>query len=320
LSAASVLGGLVNDVVPRPVLGRFYGLFRAISLADGMIFNFFLIKHAESHFLLLFGGIAVVFGVGFLVICLMVKEGEYPPPHEFDSQRPERRGFWHAVGTYFRESYSHAHYLWCFAAFTLGAITFMPINIFSIPYAKQLNMDMGYYGNLVGISYGVSLVLAYPLGSLVDHFHQVRMGLLTLTLYAISTAWGAFMVHDARTFGIALVVHTVLSGTYFTCTASMAQALLPRSKFSQFASAGGIISSLVTIGVGPAMGIVLDTTGHNYRYTFLAGFILSCIAVAVLFVVFRRFMALGGPKGYLAPGDTRDDIVTPAAAAPARGH
>lgn len=36
IAATAVLGGLVNDVVPRELLGHFYGLFRAVSLIDGM--------------------------------------------------------------------------------------------------------------------------------------------------------------------------------------------------------------------------------------------------------------------------------------------
>lgn len=317
--SASVFGGLINDVVPRPVLGRFFGLFRAISLIDGMIFNFFLLQWAETHFLEMFTAIAIVFGVGFVLMCLMVREGQYPPPHELDGVGPdERRGFFHAAGTYFRECYSKPHYLWCFAAFTLGTITFMPINVFSINWAKQLNIDMGYYGKLVAGSYLVSLCLAYPLGALVDRFHSVRVGLVALIIYAISTAWGAWAIHDATTFGIALVAHTVLSGTYFTATASMGQALLPRSKFSQFASAGGIVSSLAAMCVGPALGLVLDTSNHNYRLTYITGFFLAVVAVCVLFVVYRRFMAMGGPKGYIAPGDTVADLVTPAG--PVRGH
>src|SRR5436190_9154045 len=43
IAANAVFGGLINDVVPRPFLGRFYGLFRALSLIAGMIFNFWLL-------------------------------------------------------------------------------------------------------------------------------------------------------------------------------------------------------------------------------------------------------------------------------------
>jgi hypothetical protein len=38
--ANAVFGGLINDVVPPALIGRFFGLFRAVSLLAGIIFNF----------------------------------------------------------------------------------------------------------------------------------------------------------------------------------------------------------------------------------------------------------------------------------------
>jgi MFS family permease len=192
-------------------------------------------------------------------------------------------------------------------------MTFLPINTFSIYYAKQLNMDMGVYGKLVGFSYGASICLAYFLGVLVDRFHSLRVGIAALSLYAVSALWGMMYITDATTFGIALMAHTVLSGTYFTATASLGQALLPRSKFAQFASAGGMLTSVTTMLVGPSLGFVLDRTDHNYRLTFVAGFVLSVSAIVILLVVYRHFQQHGGLKAYVAPGDT----MPPAAPMPA---
>jgi len=300
--SGSVLAGLINDVVPRGRLGRFYGLFRSVSLIDGMIFNTFLLKFAETHFKLMFAVIAAVFGFGFVAMCLKVKEGAYPPP-TVDPSDHRAGGFFAAIGVYFRECFSRPYYLWCFAAFTLGAMSFLPVNIFSLYYAKQIGMDIGFYGKLIGASYMTSLVLAYGLGWMVDRYHSLRVGIVTLSLYAASAIWGVLNIHDPKTFGIALVAHTVLSGAYFTATASLGQALLPRSKFAQFASAGGMLTSLTTMLLGPALGFVLDRTDHNYRLTFVLGFIASITAIGVLFIVHHNFMKHGGTRNYLAPGD-----------------
>ncbi len=78
--ANSVFGGLVNDVVPRELLGRFFGLFRIVSLIAGIIFNFWIMGHAEDHFAAIFMGTGALYGIGFSWICFKVKEGEYPPP------------------------------------------------------------------------------------------------------------------------------------------------------------------------------------------------------------------------------------------------
>ena len=48
--ANAVFYGLINDVVPTALLGRFYGLFRGISLSASILFNFYVFGYAESHF------------------------------------------------------------------------------------------------------------------------------------------------------------------------------------------------------------------------------------------------------------------------------
>ena len=80
LTANSVFGALINDVVPQAVIGRFMGLFRAISLIAGILVSYWLLGLAQTHFAWIFLGVAAVYGIGFTIMCLNVKEGDYPPP------------------------------------------------------------------------------------------------------------------------------------------------------------------------------------------------------------------------------------------------
>jgi len=50
IAGHAVFGGLINDVVPPELLGRFFALFRATSLLDGIIFNKFIFGHVTDHF------------------------------------------------------------------------------------------------------------------------------------------------------------------------------------------------------------------------------------------------------------------------------
>jgi MFS family permease len=313
--SGAVFGGLINDVVPRPVLGRFHGLFRSISLYDGILFNALLFKHAEQHFTLLFALVGVLFGGGFTLMCLKIREGQYPPPppenealHHPGAGAGVQFGdyikrFWATVENYFRECYSQPYYLLCFAMFILGVLMARPINDFTIRYAAQLNVSDSDYGVMLAGSYLVSLIIAFPLGMIVDRIHPIRASLVALVLYAIVTAYGSFCIVNPTTFGIALVGHTIISGTYFTCAASLQQQLLPRSKFSQYGSASGILSALTSLVYAPTIGLIMDLTNNNYRLTFRGSFILTLIGIVVMLLVYRRFMAYGGPKAYHAPGD-----------------
>jgi MFS family permease len=300
--ASSVFGGLIGDVVPAPLLGRFYGLFRAVSLIDGMIFNYWLIGKADTHYTTILTVIAIFYGVGFMWVCYKVKEGDYPPPPPEPENAPGPLvGFLAGAKTYFRECFSHSYYVWVFIMLTIASICFMPVNTFMIPYANSLGMSMDAYGKYMALTFTISLILAYPLGWLADIFHPLRMAIGCLLGYLAVTAWGALYARDASTFSVALVLHGVLSGCYFTSAASLGLRLFPKSKYAQFASAAGLMGSVFGMVIGPLIGSLIDVTGNLYHHTFTSGCVLSLIALAAALHVHGKFIRLGGVKNYVAP-------------------
>ncbi len=301
--ANAVLGGLINDVVPQEVIGRFFGLFRAVSLAAGIVFNFWLMGHAEEYYFWIFIGVGVIYGGGFTLMCLRVKEGVYPPPPPPAAGEGASvlKGFVAGTIAYARECFASRHYLWIFAATTLAMIAFGPVNTFGVFYAKSVGMSMDAYGKYIALTFTVSLIMSFFLGWLADLLHPLRLGIISIALYGVMALWAGFMADDARSFAVAFVAHGVLSGVYFTATASIGQRLYPRAKFAQFASAAGLMAATCFAVLPPLMGRYLDLTGHVYRHTFIAGAGLAFLALAAMLVVHRRFMALGGPKGYVAP-------------------
>jgi MFS family permease len=297
----SVFGALVNDVVPHAVIGRFFGMFRAVSLIAGIIFGWWIMGKAENNFAWIFISTGALYGFGFSAMCFRVQEGDYPPPPLVD---PNGGRFLPAARSYFRDCFGHPYYLWFFGATTLSWMAFVPVGLFNVFLAKSVHMDMGTYGRCVGLTYGISLFLSYSLGSLADRFHPLRIGLVSIALYGLEMLWAAFFAADARMFPIALVIHGVLSGTWMTGTAALGQMLLPKMKFAEFASAGGIVGCLGTMSVGPILGVILDRSGHDYRLIFVAGCILSVLAFAATLKLYYKFVALGGPANYVPPGTT----------------
>ncbi len=302
VAAQAVFGGLINDVVPKELLGRFYGLFRAVSLIDGMIFNTWIIGKVDSWYTGIFCVVGLLYGVGFLWVCYKIKEGDYPPPPPADPTKIHPvDSLVHATKIYFRECFTSSHYIWIFVMMTLAALCFQPINIFNIPYAKSMGMDMEYYGKCLAFSFFISLCLSYFLGWLADVFHPIRTGIVSLLAYAAICIWGSIYATNPKMYAIALVLHVVVSGCYFTTAATLGQRLFPHSKFAQFASAGGVLLSIGTMITGPALGSLIDATGNNYRYAYVIGGLLALIAAGAGFHVNSRFMKLGGPKHYHAP-------------------
>jgi MFS family permease len=173
--------------------------------------------------------------------------------------------------------------------------------LFSIYAAGSFGLSLETYGKYIVVTYLCSLTLAYPLGWLADKFHPVRMALFSLGAYATLMAIGYFGIVGPKSFGVVFLVHGVVSGCYFTGAAALGQMLLPKLKFAEYASASALLIALGNIVLGPAMGGLLDKLGHDYRYTFAVGGVIALLGFGATLVVYRRFMALGGPKGYVAP-------------------
>jgi len=301
IAGQAVFGGLINDVVPKPLLGRFYGLFRAVSLIDGIVFNYWIMGKVPTHFTLILSIIALFYGSAFMWVCCKVREGEYPPPQpKVDSERA-LRGVYNSGRSYFRECFASSYYLSVFGMLTMGALCFSPVNTFSIPYAKSLAMDMEVYGRCLALAFGVSLVLSFFLGWLVDLFHPIRMSMASLACYVLVSLWAWIYASDPKTFAVAFVLHGIFSGCYFTSAASLGLRLFPYQKFAQYASAGGMTLSACTMSFSPIMGSIIDATGSEFRHTFLAGALLAIGALFASLHAYRNFMRLGGPAGYVAP-------------------
>ncbi len=298
--ANSVFGALINDVVPQAVVGRFYGCFRATSLLAGIGFNYWLFGQAEEYYLWIFLGMGLLYGVGFSMMCLKVKEGDYPPP-ELANSSGGVIAFFAAARTYFGQCFGIPFYRWYYVAGAMAWMALAPFNLFNIFYAKSLDMNMTTYGECIALTFVISFFLAYPLGVLADRFHPLRVCLVVQFFYMVGMLCSGLLVTDVTSFAVALVVHGVLSGTFMTSAASLGQRLLPRPKFAQFNSAAGIVGCLGGIIVGPGVGLFLDHADHNYRYTFYMAFALEASALIAGLILYRKFVALGGSRNYVAP-------------------
>lgn len=296
----SVFNGLINDVVPRELLGRFYGLFRAVSLGVGILFNYKIIGHAEEHYTIILASIGFVYGAGMTIMCLRVKEGDYPPPPP-PPPETRRHPVLGALRDYWRDCFLKPYYLLVFVFLGFANLAFVPVNLFSIYAAKSYEMSMETYGRYLVVTFICSFVLAFPLGWLADKLHPLRVALGATALYGVVMLAGFMFMHDAKSFGWVFLAHGVLSGTFFTGAAALPQMLFPRVKFAQFAAAAGLLAALFNMSLGPVLGAWLDSLGNQYRYTFLAGSGIAFVSIGLGIWLHVRWSALGGRERYVAP-------------------
>lgn len=296
--ANTVFFALINDVVPPSLLGRFYGLFRALGLAIAIAFNFWLFGQVEAHFTWIFVAVGVLYAAGFLTLCFKVKEGGYPPPPPVASGGA---GALAGVRTYGRECFTLSHYLWVYATVSFSWMALSAVNLFNVLFAKHVGMSMDAYGKCLALTYLISFSLSYLVGSLADRFHPLRVSLVAMGLFGAGALAGGSLIDDARTFGIMLVATSVLSGLWQTSSASLTMRLFPQSKYAQYESARNLLTSVGLMVLGPALGWALDLSGHDYRIAYFASGGIATLAVVTGCIAYRSFSRLGGPRHYVAP-------------------
>ena len=299
--AGAIFNALATDVVPTEFLGRFFAMFRAVSLGCAFLFNYFVMGYAETHALVIFLGLAALYGIGLFSICLKVKEGEYPPPEAETSGPPTVKS---AVKTYFRECFSLPYYRWVIMASVVSGFSVVPFNIYGIFYAKSLNMDMDFYGKISSLICLVSFVLSFFLGWFSDRFHPIRTGMVSMALQTVILFIGGRIATTESVFAWLFLVQGISIMSYNTLMASYAPRLFPREYFAQFNSAMMLINALASVIGAPLVGKFLDLTGNHYPHLFTIGGVIGLCGLGCFVMVYRGYQRYGGDSGYIAPAPT----------------
>lgn len=290
--ATALFMALVNDTVPQQILGRFFGMFRIISLGVGVAFFYFVFGNELPALVRpVMLAIAAVYFVGFMVLCKGVKEPQYPPPTL--AQKASLQVLRGDDGT------SPWFYLLLFVTLAIATICVMPVNINSYNAISQFGVDRTDYGRAVAAAYSISIILAMPVGWMADRFHPLRVGFVVLGLYALSMLGAWEFVEGRLSFLVWFVVHAVLAGTFLTGTAALLPVMLPRARFSSLAALSASITGLLTVIFTLGLGSLLDANGRDFHVIFLVAGVLAAIGTMCwLFLLMLH-------KRRLAPPDQR---------------
>jgi len=314
--------GLLRDVVPDTHMGRFLALFRVFGAAGTFIITYWLLGLVTTHSREIFIGVALLNLVGFSAICWFVKEGEYPvvnPPPAPAPGEARRSAFWTAVKTFASESYRHPVYLWvyfirvCLYGALLGLSGFI---IFFPQY--ELGMSLTEVGHMLSWPALVWVVIAYPVGRLVDSrgaAYVLGVGLVVITLgYVLSF----FLVVGPWTFLISSLVTGVAFWVVMMAQLKLTQEIFHPMRYSQLAGANTIVQSiLIAVLISPGCGWILDAMKGwqytltmpavgdvvlgPYRFVNLMLGILYGLAWFGLRQVRKHQLKHGGPDHYVAP-------------------
>jgi maltose/moltooligosaccharide transporter len=305
-----------NDVVPQSVMARFLSLFRIVGASAGVIYNYFIFQYALTHLRFIFLTVAVLYLVGFTLMCLLVKEGQYPPPDKLSKKRTDIPQI---VKTYLKECLQHRIYHYFFMHNMFWSLS-ASCNIFIVFLNLSLGLTMQQIGSIaaaVGIAY---MALAYPAGMLADRFHPLRvMIFIKIGLVAIAPLnliWLFTSFSPTVNYGIVIAIQVVqlpLMLIYFAVGLPMHMRILPKDRFGQFCSFNAICSA----GLGALGGVLAggyidlmkrafpeDTWGKEFYYRMVPvwGLPFLLLGLFFLFKLYRAWKELGGDEHYTPPG------------------
>jgi len=283
MTTVALFSGLVNDVMPRGMLGRFYAAFRIVGLGVAILFNMSLFALADAWLVELLVAIALVFGLSVPLMCLMVREGRYPAPDAMQDAIPTAaHGRLSLARSQLAQCCAQRRHVWAFVAFMLAAVTFGPFNTFSQNYALALGLSKAELGTLTASAYAVSILTAFGIGWLSDRVGSVRVSAATMALYCAIALGGCLLVQGAASFRCFYLAHVIVSGAYFTAAAAMPMDLFPRAEFVRYNSSKDIMVALANILVGTCLGPLLDWSGHDYRLTLACAALFSLLCLGCL--------------------------------------
>ncbi len=256
---------LIGDVIPPQLLGRFFALFRMVGIGAGTLLNLLAFRYLETATRWIYVASAAVLFFGLLIPCLFLRERKLSPPADTLPHANIFIRFFYAVINYFVQCFSHPIYLSYFAgnAFLRIADAAMFGSIFF--YRRHLGLTVTQLGTVGGIISIAGVILALPLGWLIDKIHPMRAFVIALILLVPTSALGFFI--NGYFFYIAYMVLRLIP-THLKDAADLPLTfrLFPVHQYAQFSSANSLIRSIAMLGSSLAAAYFLNWTVNTMGY------------------------------------------------------
>ncbi|MEI8244980.1 MAG: hypothetical protein WCI51_04070 [Lentisphaerota bacterium] len=308
---SSVFWYLFNDVVPPQFLSRFMGVIKIVSYGAVALYNFFIFKFAESHMREIFVGAALLYLIGFGIVCLMIKEGDYPA---LDDEKINSSSGIKGIVSFFSESFSHKIYRFTFLSTSFFAVAGTMVT-FTIFFNREMGLTLDQIGKINAVT-SISLMLAmYFVAVFVDRWHPLRItayGAVFGVLGSVMSMVWIFVSLPGDYF-FWLNMGNILISTFLTAIVGVAafpseMRVFPKSRFGQFCSAQAMLRSTFTAISGILAGLFIDLFRHifngseyAYRFIFLWITVFSVISAFFKIKMYLEWNRLGGDKHYHPP-------------------
>jgi maltose/moltooligosaccharide transporter len=300
-AASNILNAFYNDVVPSELMGRFVGGMRFLGAVGALAFQLMLMPIFDSHPELIFLGIAGIGFVGEMLMLIMVKEGEYPPP-------PNKKPILEVLGEVVKEGFANRYiiFLWLAMGVTAfgGPVMGTYFNLFFTDAKTGLGLSTSQLGQLMSLGTAIGLLLIIPSGWCVDRFGPKRIwcwtgigvGLLQISIYFVEK--NLFNIYFIYT--LFAILNTVMGAALLP----LMYAYIPKDKFGQLSGSNAIVTSVLQIAGMNMLGWLVTFSGNQYGPLFMFGGMAYLLTPLLIYLLSRQPYPYGDLKTSMNPEGT----------------
>ncbi|HEY3320700.1 MAG TPA: MFS transporter [Planctomycetota bacterium] len=329
---------LFNDVVPEKFITRFYALFRMVGLIASAIYNKIIFPSSLTHFRLIFGVAGICYVIGFVIMCVKIKEGGYPAPAEdagkteeaavhFGSHMPALvesivnavlgsvRRLLASIKTFGKECFTHRFYWYFFLTSCFMFMSYQSAPFFILRNRDSLHMNMDQIGDLAFWNNAVAIIVVPVCGWYADKFHPIRIFILATFICLLQPLLQCIWIFtdfgpQGNLTGQYIIALAILpfGQVRETTEIPMYMRLLPKDRYGQFCAANAMIRSFAMIFGSLAAGMMMEALekyahmdAWRYRYYSLWALVWQIPSVICLLLLYREWKRLGGDKAFKPP-------------------
>ena len=297
-AGSNVLTGFYNDVVPPELLGRFNAGMRMLGSLGGILVNLVALRLFDGAPILVFVSLAVIGFCGEMLMLLMVKEGEYPPP-------PPKTSILKTVGGFLKEGFANRYIIFLWLTMGMTALGGPVMGIYFNNFITNTETGLGYSSTQLGymgaIGTALSMVLILPAGWFVDRFGPKKIWIWGGSLVGLSNLSMYF-------FATSLVSVTILYTIYATVNILMIATLLPvmysfmpKDKFGQLNGSNQIVTRLLQIFGATTLGALITFANEDFRVAFIFGGVAYLLSPVFMWLMLKQPYPYGDMETSMNP-------------------
>ena len=328
----SVIWYIFNDIIPTEMFGRIMAVFNIGISASNALFHYFVFPHARHHAGLVYVIVGALYAVVISLMCIFVREGEYPPLNEEKSLQQKQslshrlRQGWRNFREFLRDSFCHRLYALKYLLTIASALSGCA-GVYYFFFLCEIGLDDKGIGRLNGIASLIGtiglMVTSLLAAQLVNRWHPVRIyfyNIILSTLAGMALALRfLFGTLPPKVFIIMTSATTVCSlfinGLNNICVLPMEMMLFPKSRFGSFCAIQALLRSAATTLTGLGIGALFDFLGtcfpdhpeFRYRFMPVVGIPFSLAVLLLAYLTCRDWLRLGGYTDYACPAPWNKD-------------